>query len=134
MRLGPDDVYAQKSRGDILECHFEFKFGVFILHIAGELDLGSLKDLDRVLKLAVEHDSPVLVDLSRTQYIDSTGIKLLLDADRDCRQKGKPFLLYALSPQVRGISKIIDLDQYVPVFPTLQDALRSVYPPRDSSQ
>ena len=47
------------------------------LTLRGELDLGSAGRLERALR---EHGGPVLLDLRELTFMDSTGVRVLLEA------------------------------------------------------
>jgi anti-anti-sigma factor len=58
------------------------------LSLAGELDLASTPVLeDRLTRLRVKKRS-VLLDLSEVEFIDSTGLRLLIRAYGDARSNG----------------------------------------------
>jgi anti-anti-sigma factor len=53
--------------------------GVRIISVRGELDLGTAPDLERVLEQATaEEDARILIDLSDCEFMDSTGVALIV--------------------------------------------------------
>ena len=49
--------------------------------VAGELDLATIPELERALEQAEASDAlSIIVDLSRLQFIDSSGVRVLLQA------------------------------------------------------
>jgi anti-anti-sigma factor len=55
----------------------------YLLQLFGELDLASADEMDRELRQAEASGAPtVVVDLAGLEFIDSTGIRLLLEAHR----------------------------------------------------
>jgi anti-sigma B factor antagonist len=52
----------------------------------GELDLATAEDLERELRRVESSDAlSIVLDLSRLQFIDSTGVRLLIKADMRSR-------------------------------------------------
>ena len=58
------------------------------LTLRGELDLGSAGVLEQAL---AEHTGPVLLDLRRLTFMDSTGVRLLLEAAEQAVRDGRSF-------------------------------------------
>lgn len=61
--------------------------GVTIVRVVGELDVATATVLDDTLKRAEASDTPVIaIDLNGVSFIDSTGLRALLEAHaRDSR-------------------------------------------------
>lgn len=60
----------------------------------GELDLSNAPALEDVLELALEHReraraplSELIVDLRHLDFIDATGVRALIRAQRECRRR-----------------------------------------------
>jgi anti-anti-sigma factor len=66
--------------------------GTVSLALEGELDLAGAPDMEASLA-AVERDAPtrLVIDLSRLQFIDSTGLRLLLQADARAKEVQRVF-------------------------------------------
>ena len=58
------------------------------LIVAGELDLSTAGNLESVLQQHQGSGRTVLIDLSALEFIDSTGLQLLLRAQADARRDG----------------------------------------------
>lgn len=91
-----------------------------LLRLAGELDLANAPQL--IAALSVVRDEPagraVVLDLSAVSFMDSTGVRALLEADRLRRDTGRPVALLAPSP---AVTRVLDLVELGAVFPTLDD-------------
>ena len=58
---------------------------LLITTVTGELDAGSVEQLDQAIRVAEKEDSvTIFVDLRGVSFIDSVGLNLLLDARRRC--------------------------------------------------
>lgn len=103
--------------------------GVYVIAVDGELDLNTAPQLEERLEAAfVEGNGGLLIDLSNCEFIDSTGIGLIvrawqrLDADGDSGG-GSSFALCGLSDQVRRLLEITGLESSIRTFGSREDAL-----------
>jgi anti-anti-sigma factor len=66
---------------------------------------------------------PVILDLSRVQYIDTTCLSVLIRLRKDRVAKGyRPTLLVVPSAQILRVLEITRLDSLWPIYPTLAEA------------
>jgi anti-anti-sigma factor len=81
--------------------------GTISLALQGELDLASARQLETRLA-EVERESParLVVDLSRLVFIDSTGLRLLLQADARARERGCELVLRPGEPSVQRVFEV----------------------------
>jgi anti-sigma B factor antagonist len=81
--------------------------GTISLTLEGELDLAGAGQMEACLA-AAEHDQParLLVDLSRLQFIDSTGLRLLLQADARAKERGYELVLRAGEEAVQRVFEV----------------------------
>jgi anti-anti-sigma factor len=99
--------------------------GVFVIAVEGELDMNTATDLERELEgpLAAAQ-APLLIDLSRCEFIDSTGIALIvrswqaLDGDGDER-----FALCGVGHQVKRVLDVTGLEETIPTHSSREQAL-----------
>lgn len=68
----------------------------------------------------------LVVDLSRTTYIDSSGLAVLVSAMQRLEQDGGLLMLAGVSDSVRVILESARLDQYFLTFPNVDVALAAV--------
>lgn len=96
--------------------------GVGSLALRGELDLASAPVLERSL-LEVEQHAPsrLVIDLRELQFIDSTGLRLLLAANARAQQRGGELVLRPGGPSVQ---RVFDLTGALEVL-RFEDALGS---------
>jgi len=82
--------------------------------LTGELDLASAPKLaDRLARLRAKK-SPVRLDLSKLDFIDSTGIHLLIKTVGEARIKGWPFQIEPdVRPQVMSVFRLLQLEHFV---------------------
>jgi anti-anti-sigma factor len=86
--------------------------GAVRLALAGELDLGSAPMLMAELHQARAAHRSVVLDLSQLDFIDSTGVHVLIDAARSADRDGWEFTLSPeLSPQVAYVLDLTGVQQ-----------------------
>lgn len=88
-----------------------------VLALYGELDVASAGDVEaelRRIEAAVRPASTVLIDLRRLTFIDSTGLRLLVEASN--RAETAPYRLRLLQPKdpVFRVCAIAGLDTLLP--------------------
>ncbi|MFJ1749583.1 STAS domain-containing protein [Streptomyces sp. NPDC088116] len=92
-----------------------------IVAVSGDLDLESIAPLVTALAEAGKTPTgPVVVDLSRVTFADSTSVNVLLRAYGDL---GPRLRLAQPSAFVRRLFDVIGLEHALPVYGTTEDAL-----------
>jgi anti-sigma B factor antagonist len=106
--------------------------GVRVIAVRGELDLSTASDLEGPLDDAVSTgDASVLIDLSDCEFIDSTGIALIvrawqrLDRAADGDGNGR-VVICSDNDQVRRVLEITGLELSIPIHSTRDDALSAL--------
>ncbi|HEX3976786.1 MAG TPA: STAS domain-containing protein [Solirubrobacteraceae bacterium] len=80
------------------------------LGLVGELDVAGAEHLRERLGALAGRDAPVLLDLRRLQFIDSSGLGELVRAVTDARRDSRTLEIDAtLTPQVRQIIELLEL-------------------------
>ncbi|HEU4739911.1 MAG TPA: STAS domain-containing protein [Solirubrobacterales bacterium] len=96
------------------------------IRIEGELDLAVAGQLDEVLTVAVAECDFVLVGLDRCDFIDSSGIAVILRAHNRMQEGGRRLAVYAPSDQVLRVLSMTGLTANGLVFDSAEDALAAV--------
>ncbi len=92
--------------------------GIRTFEIRGELDMDTAPELERQLEEALaEADASILLDLSACEFIDSTGIALIVRSwQRLDRGDGdRRLVLCSLNHQVRRLLKITGVEASIPM-------------------
>lgn len=83
------------------------------LMLLGELDLSVGPELEARLEELRAEGRSVLMDLSKLDFMDSTGLTIVIEAIEACRSNGWAFMIDPdLSPQVRELFRLTALDQF----------------------
>ncbi|HEX5982906.1 MAG TPA: STAS domain-containing protein [Solirubrobacterales bacterium] len=103
--------------------------GVRTIYVQGELDLSTAPDLEGPLEEALDSgEGSVLIDLSQCEFIDSTGIALIVRAWQrlDSSGNGHTLALCSQNDQVRRVLEITGLELSIPVHLTRDEALTAI--------
>jgi anti-sigma B factor antagonist len=94
--------------------------------VMGELDQGTAPELRRLLAEAVgEAPASVLVDLSDCNFIDSTGLSLLVEAKRRLTDEDRRFGVCCPDADVRRLLELTGIDRAVGLFDTREQAVEA---------
>ncbi|HKF82126.1 MAG TPA: STAS domain-containing protein [Solirubrobacterales bacterium] len=107
----------------------EFEQGVRTISVRGELDLSTAPELEGPLEQVLESgEGSVLIDLSQCEFIDSTGIALIVRAWQrlDSGNNGRTLVICSQNNQVRRVLEITGLELSIPVHLTRDDALAAM--------
>lgn len=107
----------------------DLEHGVRVVSVRGELDLSTAPDLEGPLDQVLESDSgSVLIDLTSCEFIDSTGIALIVRAWQrlDSGENGRALVICCQNDQVRRVLEITGLELSIPVHGSRDDALAAL--------
>lgn len=104
--------------------------GVRVVSVRGELDLSTAPDLEGPLQEALSGgESSVLIDLTECEFIDSTGIALIVRAwqqlDSDDSGSGQ-LAISNRSEQVQRVLEISGLDLSIQIHPSRDAGLAAL--------
>ncbi len=98
--------------------------GVPIIELTGEINSFAQPVLEEAYSRAVELPGPaILLDFSRVEYINSTGIALIVNLLRQARSQDRILLASGLSAHYQEIFKITRLSDFIQVYPDVGLAL-----------
>lgn len=89
----------------------------FFLRIRGEIDISNARDLSAAIEAAVPNGtSRLVVDLTNTAYLDSAGVKLLVQlADRLRVRRRELRLVVPKSSPIRAVLELAGVPRLVPL-------------------
>jgi anti-sigma B factor antagonist len=95
--------------------------------VMGELDQGTVPELRGMLAEAIgEAPASVLVDLSDCNFIDSTGLSLLVEAKRRLADEDRRFGVCCPDADVRRLLELTGIDRAVGLFDTREQAVEAL--------
>jgi anti-sigma B factor antagonist len=96
-----------------------------VARVAGDIDLSNAADVRTALEDAADPDvSGLVVDLSETGYVDSSGVSLLVGLANDYAVRRRRVVVAARpGSAVRRVLDIVQIGQVAPVYDSADDAL-----------
>lgn len=98
-----------------------------VLAVTGEVDAYTAGDLDAPLSVLYSPDAVapelVVVDLSEVQFLDSTGLGVLVKALKRSRESGTMLRLVVAEDRILRVFSLTGLDEVMEIYPTLDAAL-----------
>ena len=95
------------------------------MRVAGELDIATTPRLQQALSHAESNGGGLIVDLSVTEFADSSGMNEILRAHKRAQAAQRPFAVVCPSSNVdiRRIISLLGFDEVLPLHETLEPAL-----------
>lgn len=95
------------------ELEIESRSGDGLSHVvlSGEFDLAGVVRFEDTLA-AIEAETPkaIVIDLSELEFMDSSGLRALVNADGRAQRAGRRLAIVPGPPQVRRVFEITQLD------------------------
>lgn len=100
--------------------------GVAVLQVEGQLIVGNRQELKDLVQAALDRgERRLLIDFSRTGYIDSSGLGALVSISKRIREAGGELRLSGLNEDLRSLFELTKLDTLFAITDTPQQALSS---------
>ncbi len=100
--------------------------GVTIVAIEGQLIVSNRQDLkQRMLEELEGGARKLLLDFSKTGYIDSSGLGVLVSLSKKVREQGGELRLAGLNDDLRTLFELTKLDTLFQINESLEQALAS---------
>ena len=96
-----------------------------VITISGRIDLISANDLEIFLNNAIGNNSRMIFDLSETEYISSSGLRVFLATLKILNKKNGEMRLASLQPVIRNILDISGLSNIFSIYHNLKEAMDS---------
>jgi len=105
--------------------------GATVLSAHGEIDVATAPQLrQQIVELASESSAPLVIDLEGVDFLDSTGLGVLVSGLKRFRTLGSDVLLVATRPRILKVFEITGLTQVFSIHPTVEDAVSAASGPR----
>src|SRR4051794_36808418 len=83
--------------------------GSYEIQVEGELDLAVAAQLEEALRRAEEAGGHILIDLEGCEFIDSTGLAIIIKAHRELSERDRRIVVHGASSQVLRILTVTGL-------------------------
>jgi anti-sigma B factor antagonist len=101
--------------------------GVTLASVSGEIDLSNVGTALEALRDAMQGPRGLVVDLTRLEYLDSTGVRLLFRIEREAAESGRR--LRTVVPEGSSVRRVLELAQLgdaLPLDDTVEAALAAL--------
>jgi len=101
-----------------------------IVEVTGDIDLTTVAELRERLFALADEGQPLIIDLNRVTFIDSTGLGVLIGAARRVGGRGGSLHAVCSQPQPRKLLWMTGVDRRIPLSSTVDEALTLSTTPR----
>jgi len=92
--------------------------GASVVDLSGDIDAGAEESLNAAYDEAAERDAEtILLNFGDVDYINSTGIALIVGILARARKDGRAITAYGLAEHYREIFEITRLSDFMQIFP-----------------
>jgi anti-anti-sigma factor len=103
---------------------------VCVIDVLGEHDISTHPSLQDAIERAVLEEPAVCVDLTRTEFIDSTAIRALITGHQLAGERDEPTRYALVAPAgggfVRDVLEMVDLTRFLAVYDTRAEAVAAL--------
>lgn len=92
-----------------------------------ELDASNTSEFKRDIAPVLESNKQVVIDLSRTRFIDSSGLGAMLSCLRQLSAKAGDLKLCGLSKQVQATFELVRMHRIFDIFSTREQAVQAFH-------
>jgi anti-sigma B factor antagonist len=86
--------------------------------LSGELDISSAPRLqDDLARVEADGPATIVLDLSGLDFMDSTGLRLLIGADSRARDAGRRLVLIQGNEMIQRVLRVTRLDERLEIVP-----------------
>ncbi len=107
---------------ELVQMELEHANGVLIVRLAGEIDLSNVDRLQQRLDVLVAPGQDVILDLTGVSYIDSQGLRLLVQLHESHVSSGSKFRVVAPPGGIaREVLEMTSIDEDIAVLDALDE-------------
>lgn len=111
--------------GEQFTIQTEETYGALVVRLTGEIDLAVAPAVRQSLLRSLNTGTgPLVVDLARVSFIDSTGLSALLAGYQRARQLGRAYCVAEVQRQVARLFEITSIARVIPVHDSVAEACR----------
>ena len=102
--------------------NIEVKTNIIVFTFKGQLDAFSEKQFKTFVSNNLENDFPFIIDLTKIDFLDSSGLGALVQTAKECKKLKLGFSVVGNSRVAQTI-KLVRLGDFLNLQSTLEDAL-----------
>jgi anti-anti-sigma factor len=107
------------------QVELEQRGDVVVAQVSGEIDLSNAASVtDRLIEATPNSVAVLVVDLSGTRYLDSSGVRMLFELAHRLRNRGQKLeLVVPDGSNVKRVLLMTEVERVVPVSSSVDDAV-----------
>jgi anti-sigma B factor antagonist len=94
--------------------------GVVVVVLSGEHDVYTAPALRERLESVIDESAPLVIDLTPTTFLDSSVLRVLLEARRAAEERGLGFAVALDDDEAPGVRRILEVTGLIPVLRVLE--------------
>ncbi len=107
---------------ELVQMELEHANGVLVVRLAGEIDLSNVDQLQQRLDVLVAPGQDVILDLTGVAYLDSQGLRLLVQLHESHVSSGSKFQVVAPPGGIaREVLEMTSIDEDIAVLDALDE-------------
>ena len=95
--------------------------GKTIVYLEGRFDFGTRKSFKEMVTLASEKGNPIVLDLEKVTFVDSSALGLLVICHQNLKNSKIPFYLVNPQAYVKQVLDLANIGKMIPTFQTLEE-------------
>ena len=95
--------------------------GNTLVHLDGRFDFGARKTFKDAIDGAAEEGNPVVLDLEKVTFVDSSALGLLVICHQNLKNKNIPFYLVNPQTYVKQVLDLANIGKMIPTYQTLAE-------------
>lgn len=106
--------------------HYTVSDECAIVRPEGPCDSETTEALARLVSSPLIESRHLILDLSRTEYVETPGYRWIVRQLKDLEAAGKTLMVAGLPPSIERMFKLLRLDESIPVHETVNEALERI--------
>jgi anti-sigma B factor antagonist len=94
--------------------------GVVVVVLSGEHDVYTAPELRDRIDSVIEEGAPFVIDLTPTTFLDSSVLRVLLEARRRAEENGLGFAVALSDTEAPGVRRILEVTGLIPLLPVVE--------------
>lgn len=100
---------------------------ICIITIMPRFDAYTANDIETILKTQITKGTKkIIADFSKTEYIASAGLRVLLSTAKKLNNNGGKIVLSTMKPQIHEVFEISGFTQIFKIYPSQKEALEDL--------
>lgn len=97
-----------------------------IIHLEGKLDVNLSIEIETEFEKMIDNGTKnMILDLKRVEYLSSSGLRIFISAMRKLKENGGKLVLCDITPMVKKIFKIVELEDLFEIYDNVDRAIAS---------